>query len=127
MEKTRIMVVAVLIVGGGLALALAQQPGIKRTDRATAPTVGSTHGAPLRETVAVAADEPIPNLPGKRLVSHIVDYPLRRARPRTVTLARLSSTPTSSRARSRARSMASLPASTRPVRRGSRAPAPIIG
>ncbi len=40
-----------------------------------APTAGSTHGAPPRETVTVAADEPIPNLPGKRLVSHIVDYP----------------------------------------------------
>ena len=40
-----------------------------------APMAGSTHGAPLRETVTVAADEPIPNLPGKRLVSHIVDYP----------------------------------------------------
>ena len=39
------------------------------------PTAGSTHGAPLRETVTVAAEEPIPNLPGKRLVSHIVDYP----------------------------------------------------
>jgi quercetin dioxygenase-like cupin family protein len=36
---------------------------------------GSTPGAPLRETVTVAADKPIPNLPGKRLVSHIVDYP----------------------------------------------------
>ena len=40
-----------------------------------APNSGSTHGAPLRETVTVAANEPIPNLPGKRLVSHIVDYP----------------------------------------------------
>ena len=39
------------------------------------PTAGSTPGAPLRETVTVAADEPIPNLPGKRLVTHIVDYP----------------------------------------------------
>jgi quercetin dioxygenase-like cupin family protein len=38
-------------------------------------TAGSAHSAPLRETVTVAADEPIPNLPGKRLVSHIVDYP----------------------------------------------------
>jgi len=36
---------------------------------------GSTPGAPLRETVTVAADKPIPNVPGKRLVSHIVDYP----------------------------------------------------
>ncbi len=69
--------VAVLILGSNLALHVvqAQQPGIKRTDRATAPTAGSTHGAPLRETVTVAADEPIPNLPGKRLVTHIVDYP----------------------------------------------------
>jgi quercetin dioxygenase-like cupin family protein len=46
-----------------------------KTDRITAPTAESTLGAPLRETVTVAADEPIPNLPGKRLVSHIVDYP----------------------------------------------------
>jgi quercetin dioxygenase-like cupin family protein len=36
---------------------------------------GSTPGAPLRETVTVVADKPIPNLPGKRLVSQIVDYP----------------------------------------------------
>jgi quercetin dioxygenase-like cupin family protein len=38
------------------------------------PSAGSMQGSPLRETVTVAADEPIPNLPGKRLVSHIVDY-----------------------------------------------------
>lgn len=77
MKKTRIIAIAVLIVGSALALhmALAQQPGVKRTDRAPAPTAGSTQGVPLRETVTVAADEPIPNLPGKRLVTHIVDYP----------------------------------------------------
>jgi quercetin dioxygenase-like cupin family protein len=77
MKKTRSIGIAVLIVGGGLALhvARAQQPGIERTDRATTPTAGSKHGAPLRETVTVAADKPIPNLPGKRLVTHIVDYP----------------------------------------------------
>jgi quercetin dioxygenase-like cupin family protein len=46
-----------------------------KTDRITASIAESTHGTPLRETVTVAADEPIPNLPGKRLVSHIVDYP----------------------------------------------------
>ena len=65
MKKTRIIGIAVLIASGALALhvARAQQPA------------GSTHGAPLRETVTVAADKPIPNLPGKRLVSHIVDYP----------------------------------------------------
>jgi quercetin dioxygenase-like cupin family protein len=38
------------------------------------PTAGSAHGVSVGETVTVAADEPIPNLPGKRLVSHIVDY-----------------------------------------------------
>jgi len=65
MKKTQIIGIAVLIVGGGLSLHVArsQQPGINRTQ-----------GAPLRETVTVAADEPIPNLPGKRLVTHIVDY-----------------------------------------------------
>ena len=77
MKKTRIIGIAVLMVVGGLALHVARphQPGIKRTDRATVPTAGSTHGAPLGETVTVAADEPIPNLPAKRLVTHIVDYP----------------------------------------------------
>jgi quercetin dioxygenase-like cupin family protein len=77
MKTMRIIPLAVLIVGSGLALlaSCAQQAGIGPTDRATAPTAGSTHGAPLRETVTVAADKPIPNLPGKRLVSHIVDYP----------------------------------------------------
>jgi quercetin dioxygenase-like cupin family protein len=39
------------------------------------PIVGSLYGAPLRETVTVAADQPIPNLPGKRLVSFLVEYP----------------------------------------------------
>ena len=68
MKKTRIIGIAVLIIGGGLALQVtrAQQPGVKRTDRAAAP---------LQETVTVVADKPIPNLPGKRLVSQTVDYP----------------------------------------------------
>jgi quercetin dioxygenase-like cupin family protein len=84
MKTTRIMAVAVLIVGSGVALHLAQshQPGVTRTDlrhEATAaapiaPTAESAHVAPLGETVTVAADEPIPNLPGKRLVSVVVDY-----------------------------------------------------
>ncbi len=34
-------------------------------------------GAPPRETVTVAANVPIPNLPGKRLVSRVIDYPPR--------------------------------------------------
>ena len=59
MKTARITGIAVLIVGGVFALhaARAQQP------------------SPLRETVTVGADEPIPNLPGKRLVSHIAADP----------------------------------------------------
>ena len=73
MKTIRIMAIAVLSVGGGLALNVArtQQAGIRPTDHAT----GSTHGAPLRETVTVVANVPIPNLPGKRLVSRVIDYP----------------------------------------------------
>ena len=73
MNKIGIIGIAVLIVAAGLALHVARAQ--QRTDRATAPTAGSMHGAPVRETVTVAADKPIPNVPGKRLVSHIVDYP----------------------------------------------------
>jgi quercetin dioxygenase-like cupin family protein len=39
------------------------------------PTVASPQGPPLRETATVVASQPIPNAPGKRLVSVIVDYP----------------------------------------------------
>jgi quercetin dioxygenase-like cupin family protein len=77
MKTIRIIALAVLIVGGGLALHLAQaqQAGIRSTDRTTAPTADSTQGAPLRETVTVVANVPIPNLPGKRLVGRVIDYP----------------------------------------------------
>ena len=37
-------------------------------------TASNARCAAVGETVAVAADEPIPNVPGKRLVSLIVDY-----------------------------------------------------
>ena len=60
--KTTPMMVAALIVASGLA------------SQVMPSDAGSTHRAPLGETVTVAADELIPNLPGKRLVSHIVDY-----------------------------------------------------
>ena len=40
-----------------------------------APTAAIAHGSPSRETVTLGADMPIPNIPGKRLVSQIVDYP----------------------------------------------------
>jgi hypothetical protein len=55
MKMIRIIALAALIVGGGLALhvARAQQAGIRSTDRTHAPTAGSTHGASLREAVTV--------------------------------------------------------------------------
>ncbi len=62
MKRARIIAGAVLIVGGSFALALSQHPGVESSDRATGTTV------------SVGADEPIPNLPGKRLVTHVVDY-----------------------------------------------------
>jgi quercetin dioxygenase-like cupin family protein len=36
--------------------------------------VESTHDEHIGETVTIAADQPIPNVPGKRLVGLIVDY-----------------------------------------------------
>lgn len=77
MKTMRIIALGALIVGSGVGLVVAgtQQAGVRRADRTTAPTDVSAQGAPLRETVTVAANKPIPNLPGKRLVSLIVDYP----------------------------------------------------
>lgn len=42
---------------------------------AVASTTAIAHGLHGRETVTLGADVPIPNIPGKRLVSQIVDYP----------------------------------------------------
>jgi quercetin dioxygenase-like cupin family protein len=72
MKTIRIMSLAVLIVGSGLALLLMQG---QQAAAITAAAAGSMQGAPPRETVTVAANVPIPNVPGKRLVSRIVDYP----------------------------------------------------
>jgi hypothetical protein len=100
MKTIQISVIAVLIVDGGPSLQLArgQQAGeIKRIDPATVSAAGSTHSAPPRETVTAVANTPIPNLPGKRLVSRVIDYPRVAAQSRTATPALVSSTPTSSR------------------------------
>ena len=74
------MTIVVLIVGGGLALNAVRvewvrQPGIGRAEGAAAPTAGGAPDARYRETATVVADEPITNLPGKRLVSRLVEYP----------------------------------------------------
>jgi quercetin dioxygenase-like cupin family protein len=70
MKTAHMMAVAAatLLIASALPMhaVYAHQP--KRTD-------ATTQDAPLRETVTVAADKPIPNVPGKRLVSLIVDYP----------------------------------------------------
>ncbi len=78
MKTMRIGALAVIIIGSGFAFLLArehQPERLQRTARTSAPTASSTRSEPLRETVTVAADAPIPNLAGKRLVSRIVDYP----------------------------------------------------
>lgn len=77
MKTIVLITIAVVSAGGGLALLVqaTQQARISRTDHTTTHTAERTYGTPLTETVTVAADEPIPNLPGKRLVSQIVDYP----------------------------------------------------
>lgn len=77
MRTIRNTALAVLIVGSGLALyvARAQQPGTGHTEPTAQPSAGSAHGARYRESVTVVADESITNLPGKRLVSRVIEYP----------------------------------------------------
>ena len=64
MKTVHTIALAMLIVGGGCA----GQSGITPSDRADAPAI------PFGETVTIAADKPIPNVPGKHLVSRVVDY-----------------------------------------------------
>ena len=83
MNTSRTMAVAMLIAGSGLALYLTHSPLQSGIDHADLPgheaAAASSRRRPLahliRETVTVAADQPIPSVPGKRLVSLIVDYP----------------------------------------------------
>lgn len=56
-----------------LLVSCAHHTDMGGSDRA--PSVENMHGNAPRETVTIIADKPIPNLPGKRLVSHIVEYP----------------------------------------------------
>ena len=76
MKTVRIMKLAVFMVSIGVALYVAQahQPSISRGDRSTAPTAASTLGAPVHQSIKAVADVPIPNVPGKRLVSRVIDY-----------------------------------------------------
>jgi quercetin dioxygenase-like cupin family protein len=77
MTAIRIGGTTALIFGSGLALLLAgeqQSTGIPGSDRAAASTARSTNHASPRETVTAIANASIPNLPGKRLVSRVIDY-----------------------------------------------------
>ncbi|RUV67587.1 MAG: cupin domain-containing protein [Mesorhizobium sp.] len=78
-----VVVAAALFVGSGLPLdrAQAHQAAHWRTDllphEAAASafiTTGGTQGTARGETVTVIAHEAIPDVPGKRLVSLVVDY-----------------------------------------------------
>ena len=122
METTRLMAFAVaLLIGSGLPLYMAQSHQLQ--ERADA----ATHDASLRETVTVAADKPIANLPGKRLVSLIVDYPPGASSAAHHYVRSAFIYAHVFRARSEAPSMASPRTSTGPENRGSRILALIIG
>ena len=70
--KEPLMKTKSIIAAAALALASSLAPQVAHSHQRAA--VESAHGATQGETVTVAADKPIPNLPGKRLVSLIVDY-----------------------------------------------------
>ena len=57
------------------AAVLAQQRAQTGTQARSATKTLAGESEALRETVTVVADVPIPNLPGKRLVSRVIDYP----------------------------------------------------
>lgn len=85
MRPPKLLATSVLLVACCVPLNVAQAHDLAG-DCATLPqhasaeanpaaiTAGATLSTCAGETVTVAANEPIPNLPGKRLVSLIVDY-----------------------------------------------------
>ena len=78
MRTTRIVPSVVLTLASVLLLlaSCAQQAGTRSLDRADAAGGAKSHRAPLRDAVTTTvADVPIPDLPGKRLVSRVIDYP----------------------------------------------------
>lgn len=64
MKAVGTLALGVLIVAGGCA----ERPGPPSNVRARAS------GGAVGETVSIAADQPIPNAPGKRLITRVVDY-----------------------------------------------------
>lgn len=76
MNRKQIISLALPLVASGSAIlaSCAQSTVSVRPDRTASLAAESAHDRSVGETVTVAANEPIPNLPGKRLVTHIVDY-----------------------------------------------------
>jgi len=68
MKTVRIIKLATIVVSIGFAL------HVVRAHHAAAGRNNHSK-APVKETVKVVADVPIPNVPGKRLVSRVIDYP----------------------------------------------------
>jgi quercetin dioxygenase-like cupin family protein len=75
MKTSRILVVLVVGTGLPLLVSCAQQGGSGTANHAAAgaSTAAGTAGA-VGQTVKQVADRPIPNIPGKKLVSLTVDY-----------------------------------------------------
>jgi quercetin dioxygenase-like cupin family protein len=76
MKAIRLGAIAMPMIASGLVLVLAraQQPTVERSYRDATSTAATTNARP-HETVTGIANVPIANLPGKRLVSRIIDYP----------------------------------------------------
>ena len=73
MKPPRRSAVAALIVSAVALASVSAQDGAER-ERTSARTA-DTRASTTRETVTAGAEAVIPNVPGKRLVSRIVDYP----------------------------------------------------
>jgi len=73
----RTVAVAALAAGGSLATltSCTQQAAMSPSGGTAASATGGARRDLPREKITVAANEQIPNLPGKRLVSHVVEFP----------------------------------------------------
>ena len=94
MKAIRLVAIAVLIVGtsvGALSALGRRAAGVTRTGQRATSETGRGRDADRRETVAEIANVPIPNLPGKRLVSRVIDYPPGARSPHIATPSRRSS------------------------------------
>lgn len=75
MNASEVVLLTLSLAGTALLVACSQHAAVQPIEHDASPLFGSTHGARPGDTVTIVANEPIPNLPGKRLISNIVDYP----------------------------------------------------